>query len=134
MLKQHSAFPSRPNTRLTKHQSGQNQTNQQLFKDTSSLQPHLHSPGHQKQNPANQNRILESWSWMGFRNPLWRRHNLSKATQQGAGRFRVRTSNSKLGALHPEFYISTLPPFPGQEFSVQGPKFNLPRAVASKLF
>ena len=66
----------------TKHQ---NQTNQQLSKDTSSLQLHLHTPGHQKQNPANQNRILESWSCVGFRNPLVRRHNLLKVTQQGGG-------------------------------------------------
>ena len=49
-------------------------------------------------------------------------------TQQDGGRLKVRTSNSKLNALHSEFTISILPPFPGQELSVQGPRLDLPRS------
>lgn len=117
--------------RWTKHQI-QIQTNQQIPKDIRPLQTLLRSLEHQRQNPANQNIVLESWSWVRFRNPLVTRYNLSKVTQQGGGRFRVRMPNSKLSTLPWILYIYSAPP--EQELCVQRPKLNLPGAMASKLF
>lgn len=109
-----------------------NWISQQLSKDKSSLWPHLPSPGNQKQNPGNQNRISESRAGCDLEIIWW--EVICPKTQQDGGRLKVRTSNSKLNALHSEFTISILPPFPGQELSVQGPRLDLPRAMASKLF